>query len=61
MNMHESSTLSEAMASSTRAPARTSALGLALIRLTAWLKDCGDHLRRCGGLRRAIAPFRYAP
>ena len=43
MNMHESSTLSEAMASSARAPARTSALGLALIRLTAWLKDCGDH------------------
>ena len=31
MNMHESSTLSEAMASSARAPTRTSALGLALM------------------------------
>ena len=43
MNMHESSALSEAMASSARAPARTSPLGLAPIRLTSWLKDCGDH------------------
>ena len=43
MTMHENSALSEAMASSARAPARTSALGLALIKLTALLKDCGDH------------------
>lgn len=43
MNMHESFALSEAMASSAGAPARTSGLGLALIKLAAWLKDCGGH------------------
>jgi hypothetical protein len=43
MSMHESFAVFEAVASGARAPARTSVLGLVLTRLTAWLRDCGDH------------------